>query len=200
MESFVLADATNSHQTRSSTSIEPLDQVSSRTMKSGACTATTYWGKRVITCECTEGIFDVPLSKTEAGEIPCDSCGHSLSQHASATGQGLTTGATKVPLEAQFRDEIYRAVYLTLGQKIFLTSEWGASSKDGRVDFLLKKVKWGIECVREGTRLEEHVQRFLSGGRYYPWIEEKQMLDYILIDFRKSMPKISKGNKSSKCA
>lgn len=85
MESLVFADATNSHHVRSSSSIESLDQVSSRTMKSGACTATTYWGKRVITCECTEGIFDVPLSKTETGDIPCDSCGHSLSQHASAT-------------------------------------------------------------------------------------------------------------------
>ena len=115
-----------------------------------------------------------------------------------SAGQGLTTGATKVPLEAQFQNEIYRAVYHALGQKIFLTSEWGASSKDGRVDFLLKKVKWGIECVREGTRLDEHIQRFLPGGRYYPWIEEKQMSDYILIDFRKSMPKMPKGNKSSK--
>lgn len=86
MESLVLADAKNSHQARSTTSIEPLDRVSiiSRTMKSGACTATTYWGKRVITCECTEGIFDVPLSKTEAGDIPCDNCSYSLSQHASA--------------------------------------------------------------------------------------------------------------------
>lgn len=68
-----------------------------------------------------------------------------------SAGQGLTTGATKVPLESQFQDEIYRAVYYTLGQKIFLTSEWGAQSKDGRVDFLLKKVKWGIECSQEGN-------------------------------------------------
>lgn len=76
-----------------------------------------------------------------------------------------STGATKVPLEAQFQDETYRAVYNTLGQKIFLTSEWGAYSKDGRVDFLLKKVKWGIECARKGNRLDEHMQRFLPGGR-----------------------------------
>lgn len=91
---------------------------------------------------------------------------------------------------------MYRAVYHTLGQKIFLTSEWGTDSKDGRVDFLLKQVKWGIECAREGTRLAEHIQRFLPGGRYYPWIEEKKMLEYTLIDFRKSMPKISQGYKS----
>lgn len=86
MDSLVFADAANSHLARSSTSIESLDRVSivSRTMKSGAFTATTYWGKRVITCECTEGIFDVPLSKTEAGDIPCDNFGHSLSEHASA--------------------------------------------------------------------------------------------------------------------
>ena len=113
-----------------------------------------------------------------------------------SAGQGLTTGATKVPLEAQFQDEMYKAMYYTLGQKIFLTSEWGAQSKDGRVDFLLKKMKWGIECSREGNRVDNHIQRFLPGGRYYPWIESNEMVDYILVDFRKSMPMISKGNKS----
>lgn len=72
----------------------------------------------------------------------------------------------------------------------------GAHSKDGRVDFLLKKVKWGIECVRERDRLDDIIQRFLPGGRHYPWIEKNEILEYILVDFRKSMPKILKANKS----
>lgn len=56
-------------------------------------------------------------------------------------GEDFTTGSTKLPLEAQFQDEMYRAVYHTLGQKIFLTLEWGAYPTDGRLDFLLKQVK-----------------------------------------------------------
>lgn len=60
-------------------------------MGSGPCTATTYWGKRVIICDCTEGIFDVPLNKTEAGDTSCDNCGHSLLQHASITRSEYST-------------------------------------------------------------------------------------------------------------
>lgn len=37
-------------------------------------------------------------------------------------------------------------------------------------------MKWGIECVREGCKLQEHIDRFREGGRYYPWIASGQML------------------------
>lgn len=69
MESLVLTDVTNIQKQRSSALRKTLDGISTkyRTMGSGPCTATRYWGKRVITCDCTEGIFDVPLNKTEAG-------------------------------------------------------------------------------------------------------------------------------------
>lgn len=87
MESLILTDATNIQKQRGSALKKPLDGISTkyRTMGSGPCTATTYWGKRVITCDCTEGIFDVPLNKTVAGDTSCDNCGHSLLQHASIT-------------------------------------------------------------------------------------------------------------------
>lgn len=56
------------------------------------------------------------------------------------------------------------------------------------MDFLLKKANWGIECVREGDRLEEHICRFLKGDRYYEWIQKQYLTDYIVIDFRKTKP------------
>ena len=65
------------------------------------------------------------------------------------------------------------------------------------MDFLLKKVKWGIECVREGDRLEEHICRFLKGGRYYEWIQKGYMTDYVVIDFRKTKPLHLKGINST---
>lgn len=78
----------------------------------------------------------------------------------------VITGATQVPPESQYKNELYRALYVTLSERIFLTSEWSPDLRGGRVDFFLKEVKWGIECVWEGDRLEEHICRFLKGGRY----------------------------------
>lgn len=37
----------------------------------------------MITCDCIEGFFDIPLNKTGAGDTSCDNCSHSLLQHAS---------------------------------------------------------------------------------------------------------------------
>jgi len=48
---------------------------------------------------------------------------------------------------------------------------------------------WGIECARDGVKLLEHIKRFLEGGNYYPWITSGQMTDYILIDFRQTLPR-----------
>lgn len=111
MESLILTDVTNIQKQRSSTLNKPLDGISTkyRTMQSGPCTATTYWGKRVITCDCTEGIFDVPLNKTGAGDTSCDNCGHSLLQHASIirsdhsmTGNLLSNRALLISLTYRF--------------------------------------------------------------------------------------------------
>lgn len=110
-----------------------------------------------------------------------------------SAGRGLTTGATQVPLESQYQDELYRALWVTLGQRLFVTSEWASHSRGGRVDFLLREVKWGIECVREGDRVDEHTRRFLKGGRYYEWIEKGYIEDYLVIDFRKTKPMHPKG-------
>lgn len=85
MESHVLADVTNTYKQRSSTSGKPLDRQSfiSRTMKSGACTYSTHWGTRLISCDCTESFFDIQIPLTD--DPLCKICDHSLSQHASVS-------------------------------------------------------------------------------------------------------------------
>jgi len=62
------------------------------------------------------------------------------------------------------------------------------------VDFQVKSVKWAIECVREGDKLEEHIAKFEAGGRYYKWIISGEIQEYILLDFRKSKPKKARDN------
>jgi hypothetical protein len=80
-----------------------------------------------------------------------------------------------------------------LGQNLFLTPEWRGSSSNGQVDFYIKSVKWAIECVREGDRLDQHIARFQPGGLYYPSIATEEILDYILLDFRTSKPNKNRG-------
>ena len=109
----------------------------------------------------------------------------------------LGAGAEEPPVEAQYRLELARACYLTLDSELHLTAEWKSSSSGGRVDFLIKSVKWAIECVREGDRLEGHISRFQPGGLYYPMVESGEFRDYILLDFRTSMPRKVRGKFAS---
>jgi len=95
-------------------------------------------------------------------------------------------------VEAQYQDEFYRACYSLLGN-IYLSSEWSGKEKSGRVDFLLKSQRWAIECVRDGNRLEEHISRFKVGGKYHRWIDSGEIQEYILLDFRQSLPWKIKG-------
>ena len=107
--------------------------------------------------------------------------------------RGLGAGAIERPVEAQYQDEFYRACYNMLNGKVHLTSEWAGRLYKGRVDFQIKPINWAIECVREGNRLEEHIKRFLQGGRYYRWILSGEIQEYIILDFRKSKPRKVRG-------
>lgn len=84
--------------------------------------------------------------------------------------------------------------FLLSPEKIHLTAEWKSPSSNGRVDFLVKSVNWAIECSREGNCLEDHISRFQPGGIYYPMIKSGEFRDYILLDFRTSMPKKVRDN------
>jgi len=101
----------------------------------------------------------------------------------------LASGAVPRPLEAVYQDELYRACFLLL-RNIYISSEWSGKGKNGRVDFLVRQKNWAIECVRDGSRLNEHISRFQEGGRYYQWIESGEITEYIILDFRTGMPKI----------
>lgn len=102
--------------------------------------------------------------------------------------RGLGTSAIQRPLEAQYQDEVYRATYEILGKQIHLSSEWPSEGSSGRVDFQVRSMKWAIECVREGDRLQQHVAKFQPGGIYSKWVEDHSITQFIIIDFRTSMP------------
>jgi hypothetical protein len=50
-------------------------------------------------------------------------------------------------------------------------------------------VEWVIECVRDGDKIDEHIERFQQGGKYHKWITPGEIKDYIILDFRTSKPR-----------
>lgn len=92
-----------------------------------------------------------------------------------------------MPPEAQFQDELYRALHLVTGGKCNIHSEFSYTSR-GRLDFFLKKKQWGIEVMREGDRLQNHIERFEPQGAYGSWSLVK---DWVILDFRHTQPPAS---------
>lgn len=105
----------------------------------------------------------------------------------------LGAGTVVQPVDAQYHNEFYRACYVLLNHKVYLTSEWSASPMAGRADFHIPSGGWTKECVRNGDRLDEHIGRLKQGGKYYGAITSRQTKQYILLDFRNFMPKKLRG-------
>ncbi|KAM0180802.1 hypothetical protein ACHAPF_002095 [Botrytis cinerea] len=82
--------------------------------------------------------------------------------------------------EAVFQDEMYCCLNHEL-HNLPILSEY-AETKDGRIDFFVFGKKWGIEILQSGDngRLEEHANRFQSGGKYHKW---GILEDYIILNF-----------------
>lgn len=91
------------------------------------------------------------------------------------------------PVESTYQDEFYRVAHEVLGYAMNISSEW-SSGGNGRIDFRLAQVGWGIELLREGDRLKDHCERFNPGGRYATWIQDGSIQDWLIIDCRTSTP------------
>ena len=107
-------------------------------------------------------------------------------RHA-AQGKKMSTAARYRPVEAQYQDEFYRAFNLLAGRGVPICSEWSRTS-DGRVDFWIPEKKWAIELLRAHDRVDEHISRFRLGGKYFSWLKDKMIEDWIIIDCATSWP------------
>jgi len=101
-------------------------------------------------------------------------------------GGGLQDKAT----EAQYQAEFNRSLHSLIDGSVVMTPEFAsaARARAGRIDFFVHGKKWGIECTREGDRLKDHISRFGAGGAYGKWLQSSDMEDYILLDFRTTVP------------
>jgi hypothetical protein len=74
---------------------------------------------------------------------------------------------------------------------VSLTPEFGSRKYAvvaGWIDFFISDKRWGIEITRDGQKLGEHNDRFLEDGAYGEWLQTGDMEEYILIDFRMTVP------------
>ncbi|BCR83119.1 crinkler effector domain-containing protein [Aspergillus chevalieri] len=105
----------------------------------------------------------------------------------SAEGKKMSSASQPRPVEAQYQDEFYRGFVHVAGRGVPISSEW-SRTKDGRVDFYIPEKKWAIELLRDHGEVDEHISRFKAGGKYHPWLEEKMIEDWIIIDCATSLP------------
>lgn len=104
----------------------------------------------------------------------------------------LSDSAVSRPLGAGYQDEYYRASFELLGN-LYLKSEWAGTQQTGWVDFAIPSEKWIAECVRDGDKLKEHIERFQTTGKCTQWISNQEVQEFILLDFERSIPRKQRG-------
>lgn len=99
-----------------------------------------------------------------------------------------------IPLEDLFQKEFYRAFYFLVDGNALISPEFIAKSGKGGggIDFLLSDQRWGFEFIRSGSNIVEHMGRFQLGGAYHSLIMSGLMSQYLVLDFRLSMPQKSR--------
>ncbi|KAL4959659.1 uncharacterized protein BDV14DRAFT_184292 [Aspergillus stella-maris] len=110
-----------------------------------------------------------------------------ISLRHAAEGKKISTAAKPRPMEAQYQDEFYRAFCNVAGIGVPLCSEWSRSG-NGRVDFYIPQKQWAIELLRDYDRVDEHISRFYPGGKYFSWLQEKKVVDWVIINCASSSP------------
>jgi hypothetical protein len=116
-----------------------------------------------------------------------------FSPHNLRTREDLSTTPQSIP-EAQFQQEFYRACCVYTGGCVTTFPECGTPK--GRIDFFIRSKKWGVELLRNGSRIHGHHSRFTT-GEYGTWLKETKMEDYILIDFCSKKPNQPQSGKRS---
>jgi hypothetical protein len=98
------------------------------------------------------------------------------------------------PPEAQYSHEWYRSLHQVTGGNVVLSPEYATApgKRRGRVDFYIPSMKWGFELIRDGSKLQEHSNRFITGA-YSDLVDSGVIVDYALLDFRHTSPPVTQS-------
>lgn len=103
-----------------------------------------------------EGLCFEAISKFSS--ITLRSCGHCLGP-----------GAVVQPVEAQYRNEFYRACYIILNYNVYLTSEWSASLTHSRTSWFSYTPSRLDYRMRQGRRQARGAYRLIPKWRKVSW-------------------------------
>lgn len=94
------------------------------------------------------------------------------------------------PPEDWYGKEFYSASGQILNGGVLWSPEFGIKGVKGggAIDFYLESNKWGVEITRDGDQLSSHYGRFQPGGSYHRWILDGTLADWVLLDFRSTIP------------
>lgn len=94
------------------------------------------------------------------------------------------------PPEDWYAKEFYSASEHVLNGGVLWSPEFGIKGVKGggAIDFYLESNKWGVEITRDGDQLSSHYGRFRPGGNYHRWILDGALADWVLLDFRSTIP------------
>ncbi|KAK2790164.1 hypothetical protein FQN51_002495 [Onygenales sp. PD_10] len=90
-----------------------------------------------------------------------------LKNHPRKPKFGTQIASAPAP-EAQYQSEMYRALHVVTGGRCLVHSEFSYTTRR-KIDFFLNKRTWGVEVMREGDRLQNHLDRFRPNGAYGSW-------------------------------
>ncbi|RAH71854.1 uncharacterized protein BO66DRAFT_436731 [Aspergillus aculeatinus CBS 121060] len=97
-----------------------------------------------------------------------------------------------LPIEAQCQQEFYRYLFpLLIERHITIAPESLIKTgiRSGRMDFLVPQKQWGVDLLRSGDRIQQHMQRFKHKGPYFPLLRDKLIQEYIVLNFTRTPPR-----------
>ncbi|KAI8829749.1 hypothetical protein BJ741DRAFT_669245 [Chytriomyces cf. hyalinus JEL632] len=121
----------------------------------------------------TEKVFGMPAGRAQENPDTLDDLVYAIVSSMDYEHIQASLGKTKktgILLERAWQMEFYKASFQCTCDYVTSADVGGLFGTTGAIDFTVHssdmQVFWGIELLREGIRLEEHVRRFDSGGRY----------------------------------
>lgn len=76
--------------------------------------------------------------------------------------------------------------------QIYPAPEFGNATRQSDkawIDFFVPVYNWGYEWLRDGSEIAAHCRRFEGNGKYKRWLDSGDMTDYLLLDFRSTVPR-----------
>lgn len=99
--------------------------------------------------------------------------------------------------EDWYSKEFHRASEHIMDKRVLWSPEFGTKGVKGggAIDFHLGSNKWGVEITRDADQLTSHYSRFQPGGNYHRWILDGELIDWVLLGSRRTIPIHKHGGK-----